>query len=47
MPDTAPLNTKDSTDQDFMADVVEASNTQPVIVDFWAPCAGRASSSAR
>lgn len=28
---------KDGTDQGFMADVVEASREQPVIVDFWAP----------
>ncbi len=28
---------KDGTDQGFMADVVEASRQQPVIVDFWAP----------
>jgi putative thioredoxin len=30
-------HTSDGTDQGFMADVVEASMTQPVIVDFWAP----------
>jgi putative thioredoxin len=31
---------KDATDASFMADVVEASQTVPVIVDFWAPWCG-------
>jgi putative thioredoxin len=31
---------KDGSDANFVADVIEASNTQPVIVDFWATWCG-------
>ncbi len=31
---------KDITEAEFMAEVVDASMTTPIIVDFWAPCCG-------
>lgn len=40
MTDAASLHTKNTTDDTFMEDVIAASETQPVIVDFWAPWCG-------
>ena len=40
VPATPPDLIKDSTDAEFMADVIEASRVQPVIVDFWATWCG-------
>jgi putative thioredoxin len=37
---TASDVVKEGSDQGFMADVIEASRAQPVIVDFWAPWCG-------
>ena len=38
--DTSNDLIKDTSDSGFVNDVIEASNSAPIIVDFWAPWCG-------
>ena len=39
-PNVKEIHVKDVNEETFMDDVIEASKTSPIVVDFWAPWCG-------